>query len=57
MRRNIFHVEIITTYKNKKMTFQIASFEETLNYFKLKDGWLNSKCSAKSKLSHSAEKS
>ena len=57
MRRNIFHVEIITTYKKKKMTFQIASFEQTLNYFKLKDGWLNFKCSAKSKLSHSAKKS
>ena len=35
------------------MSFQMTSFEEILNYFKLRNCWLNSKLSAKRKLSHS----
>ena len=34
------------------MSFQMTSFEEILNYFKLRNCWLNSKLSAKCKLSH-----
>ena len=37
------------------MSFQMTSFEETLNYFKLRNGWLNSKLCAKGKLSDSDE--
>ena len=33
----------------------MASFEEIFTYFKLRNGWLNSKRSAKRKLSHSDE--
>ena len=35
------------------MSFQMTSFEEILNYFKLRNCWLNSELSAKRKLSHS----
>ena len=35
------------------MSFQMTSFEESLNYFKLRKCWLNSKLCAKRKLSHS----
>ena len=35
------------------MSFQMTSYEEILNYFKLKNCWLNSKLCAKRKLSHS----
>ena len=35
------------------MSFQMTSFEEILNYFKLRNCWLNSKLCAKRKLSHS----
>ena len=35
------------------MCFQMTSFEEILNYFKLRNCWLNSKLCAKRKLSHS----
>ena len=35
------------------MSFQMTSFEEILNYFKLINGWLNSKLCAKRKLLHS----
>ena len=37
------------------MSFRMTSFEETLNYFKLRNGWLNSKLCAKCKLSDSDE--
>ena len=32
------------------MSFQITSFEEILNYFKLRNCWLNSRLCAKRKL-------
>ena len=35
------------------MSFQMTSFEEILNYFKLRNCWLNSKLCAKRKVSHS----
>ena len=35
------------------MSFQMTSFEEILNYFKLRNCWLNSKLCAKCILSHS----
>ena len=35
------------------MRFQMTSFEEILNYFKLRNCWLNSKLCAKRKLSYS----
>ena len=35
------------------MSFQMTSFEEILNYFKVRNCWLNSKLCAKRKLSHS----
>ena len=34
------------------MSFQMTSFEEILNYFKLRNCWLNSKLYTKRKLSH-----
>ena len=53
MRRNIFYDKINMAYETGKMSFQMTSFEEILNYFKLRNCWLNSKLCAKSKLSHS----
>ena len=38
-----------------KMSILMTSFEEILNYFKLRNGWLNSKVCAKRKLWHSDE--
>ena len=38
-----------------KMSFRMTSFEEILNYFKVRNGWLNSKLCAKRKLLHSDE--
>ena len=35
------------------MSFQMTSFEEILNYLKLRNCWLNSKLCAKRKLLHS----
>ena len=35
-----------------KMSIRMTSFEEILNYFKLRNGWLNSKLCAKLKLLH-----
>ena len=35
------------------MSFQMTFSEEILNYFKLRNCWLNSKLCAKRKLSHS----
>ena len=49
MIRQIQHTE------TGKMSFRMASFEEILNYFKLRNGWLNSKLCAKPKLLHSDE--
>ena len=37
------------------MSFQMTSFEEILNYFKLINGWLNFKLCAKRKSLHSDE--
>ena len=37
------------------MSFRMTSFEEILNYFKLRNRWLNSKLCAKRKLLHSDE--
>ena len=37
------------------MNFRMTSFEEILNYFKLINGWLNSKLCAKRKSLHSDE--
>ena len=37
------------------MSFRITSFEEILNYFKLRNDWLNSQLCAKRKLLHSDE--
>ena len=53
MRSNIFYDEINIAYGNRKMGFQMSSFEEILIYSKLINCWLNSKLCAKSKLSHS----
>ena len=39
--------------ETEKMSFQMTSFKEILNYFKLRNCWLNSKLCAKRKLSHS----
>ena len=41
--------------KTEKMSFRKTSFEEILNYFKLINGWLNSKLCAERKLLHSDE--
>ena len=49
MIKQIQHTEI------GKISFRMTSFEEILNYFKLKNGWLNSKLCAKRKLSHSVK--
>ena len=38
-----------------KMSFRMTSFEEILNYFKLRNNWLNSKLCAKRKLLPSDE--
>ena len=46
MRRNIVHDKINTAYENRKNDFRMTSFEEILNYFKLRNGWLNSKLCA-----------
>ena len=53
MRRNIFYDKKIYHTETGKMSFQMTSFEEILNYFKLRNCWLNSKLCAKRKLSHS----
>ena len=37
------------------MSFRMTSLEEILNYFKLRNCWLNSKLCAECKLSHSDE--
>ena len=37
------------------MSIRMTSFKEILNYFKLRNGWLNSKLCAKRKLLHSDE--
>ena len=56
MRGSIFHDKTNTTYtETGKMSFQRTSFEQMLNYFKLRNGWLNSKLCATRKLLHSDE--
>ena len=55
MRRHIFYDKINIAYGNRKKSFQMTSFEEILNYFKLRNCWLDSKLYAKRKLSHSDE--
>ena len=49
MMRLLQHTE------TKPMNLQMTSFEEILNYFKLINGWLNSKLCAKRKSWHSDE--
>ena len=49
MTKQIQHTE------TGKMSFRMTFFEEVLNYFKLRNGWVNSKLSAKRKLLHSDE--
>ena len=39
--------------ETEKMSFQMTSFEEILNYLKLRNWWLISKLCAKRKLLHS----
>ena len=53
MRRNIFYDKITKHTETGKMSFQMTSFEEILNHFKLRNCGLNSKICAKRKLSHS----
>ena len=55
MPRNIFYDKINTAYRNRKNEFRMTYFEEILNYFKLRNCWLNSKLYAKRKLLHSDE--
>ena len=53
MRRNILHDKNqIQHTETAKMSFRMTSFEEILNYFKLRNNWLNSKLCAKRKLLH-----
>ena len=49
MTKQIQHTE------TGKMNFRMTSFEEVLNYSKLRNGWVNSKLCAKRKLLHSDE--
>ena len=53
MRRNIFYDKINTAYEIKKNEHSSDIFRRNLNYFKLRNCWLNSKLCAKRKLSHS----
>ena len=53
MRRYIFYDKVNIAYGNREMSIQMTSFVEFLNYFKLRNCWLNSKLCAKRKLSHS----
>ena len=56
MRRIIVHDEINTAYtETEQMNFRKTSFKEILSYFKLINGWLNSKLCAKRKSLHSDE--
>ena len=57
MRRIIVHDEINTAYGNRtnENVFRKTSFKEILSYFKLINGWLNSKLCAKRKSLHSDE--
>ena len=53
MRRNIFYFKMNIAYGNRENELSNYLFEEILNYFKLRNCWLNSKLCAKRKLSHS----
>ena len=55
MRRIIVHDEINTAYENRTNELSKTSFKEILSYFKLINGWLNSKLCAKRKSLHSDE--
>ena len=56
MRRIIVHDEINTAYGNRTNELnRKTSFKEILSYFKLINGWLNSKLCAKRKSLHSDE--
>ena len=49
MRRNIFHDKINIAYGNRKIELSNDIFRRNLNYFKLKNCWLNSKLCVKHK--------
>ena len=53
MRRNIFYDKINRAYGNRENELSNDLFRRNLNYFKLRNCWLNSKLCAKRKLSHS----
>ena len=54
MRRNICYDKINIAFGNRENELSnMTSFEEILNYFKLRNCWLNSKFCAKRKLLHS----
>ena len=48
-------IKQIQDTETRKMSIPMTFFEEILNYFKLRNGWLNSKLCAKRKLLHSNE--
>ena len=55
MRRIIAHDEINTAYGNRTNELSKDIFQRILSYFKLINGWLNSKLCAKGKSLHSDE--
>ena len=55
MRRIIVHDEINTETELEQMNVQKTSFKEIFSYFKLINGWMNSKLCAKRKSLHSDE--
>ena len=48
-------IKQIQDTETRKMSIRMTFFDEVLNYFKLRNGWLNSKLCAKRKLLHSNE--
>ena len=55
MRRIIVHDEINTETELEQMNVRKTSFKEIFSYFKLINGWMNSKLCAKRKSLHSDE--
>ena len=55
MRRIIVHGEINTETELEQMNVRKTSFKEIFSYFKLINGWMNSKLCAKRKSLHSDE--
>ena len=55
MRRIIVHDEINTAYGNRTNELSKDIFQRNLSYFKLINGWLNSRLCAKRKSLHSDE--